>query len=1040
MRHAVQFLICVIVSVITLARGAGPVDFKRDIQPILEQRCYECHGEQKQKSGLRLDRKAAAFSVGDSGQPAILPSQSAASPLILRITSKDPDEVMPPKGEALSEAQVALLRQWIDQGAVWPDDGVKEKRHWAYDKPVRHPLPKVKNKKWPRNSIDYFVLEKLEKEKLKPSLEADRATLIRRVSLDLTGLPPTLQEVDEFLADKSANAFEKVVDRLLASPQFGERWARPWLDLARYADTAGYESDARRTMWPWRDWVIAALNKNMPFNEFTIEQLAGDLLPNPTREQKVATGFHRNTMTNNEGGTDDEEFRHEAVVDRVNTTMAAWMATTISCAQCHNHKYDPITMKEFYQLYAFLNSTADSDKQDDRPTMKVPTVEQEIGLARRRETLKSAEKKFKEATARPEIAAAQLKWERVTTAALTNWQALDPIEFTSTGGATLTKQPSGALLVSGTNPSNDTYHITAKVTQGTVTGLRLEVLDTGELKELGRGANSRFVLRALEAAVLKERETSVLKFTKAAADFSEKNFDIKNLLTGKGDGWTIATSDSRTRVRRSAYFTLEKPLEVESNATLSFTLKHSDKFAGANLMRFRIYATSSEEVGAPASVSNDVRTILLTEAEKRDDKQRAKLKEYFQSIAPELKEPREALAAARKAEKEWNDAIPIVAVLEELPKPRETHMLMRGSFLTKGERVRPGVPAVFNSIDTNQPSNRLTLAKWLVDTNNPLTARVMMNRFWDQIFGMGLVDTAEDFGTQGEPPSHPQLLDWLACEFMSSSRGNEAHSEKGENNQSLLTSAATGGWDMKRMLKLIVTSATYRQSSKVTAKAFQRDPYNRLLARGPRRRLEAEMVRDQALAVSGLLSRKAGGPSVMPPQPDGVWQVVYSGDKWETSKGEDKYRRGVYTFWRRTSPYPSMVSFDAPSREFCVVRRTRSNTPLQALTLLNDPVYVECAQALAKRMLTEGGPTDEERAAFGLRACLARAPRRDEAKKLAGLAQKELTRYRKDLASAAKLVKFAGANDKEPTDPAELAAWTVVANVLLNLDEFVMKP
>jgi hypothetical protein len=494
-------------------------------------------------------------------------------------------------------------------------------------------------------------------------------------------------------------------------------------------------------------------------------------------------------------------------------------------------------------------------------------------------------------------------------------------------------------------------------------------------------------------------------------------------------------------VRRSAYFTLEGAIEIATNTTLTFTLRHGDKFAGANLMRFRLYATGSKNVGAPATVPDDVRKILLTVAEQRGDKQRAKLKEYFESIAPELKETRDALAAARKSEKEFNDSIPIVSVMEELPKPRETHMLMRGSFLTKGEMVQPGTPAIFQPMDTKEPMNRLALARWLVATNNPLTARVIVNRFWEQIFGIGIVETVEDFGTQGEPPSHPALLDWLACEFMTP-EGRESlkrHHVAKENPDHDVTDHESRAWDIKRMLKLIVTSATYRQSSQGTPEMFQHDPYNRLLARGPRRRLDAEMIRDQALAVSGLLSHKLGGPPVMPPQPDGIWQVVYSGDKWETSKGEDKYRRGLYTFWRRTSPYPSMISFDAPSREFCVVRRTRSNTPLQALTLLNDPVYVECAQALAKRMLTEGGSTDEGRAAFGVHACLARQARPEEVKKLVRLARNELLHYEDDSASATNLLKFAGSVSAEKTAPSELAAWTVVANVLLNLDEFVMK-
>ncbi len=1045
-------LIALLVAFIAtpISRAATQVDFKRDVQPIFEQRCYECHGEKKQKSGLRLDRKAPVFQGGDSGKPAVVAGRSSESPLFHRVVSKDADEIMPPKGEPLSESQLALIRQWIDQGAVWPDDATAStKKHWAYERPVRPTIPKVNAQKSAvKNPIDAFVLEKLQQEKLKPSREADRATLIRRVSLDIIGLPPTLDEVDAFIADKSPDAYEKVVDRLLASPHFGERWARPWLDLARYADTQGYEKDNRRTMWPWRDWVITALNRNMPFDQFTIEQLAGDLLPNATQEQRVATGFHRNTMTNTEGGTDNEEFRHEAVVDRVNTTFGAWLATTINCAQCHNHKYDPLTMKEYYQAYAFLNNTADADSDDERPTMKVPTPEQATELVRRRDALKAATKKFDEAVSKPEIADAQRKWEAVAVLALTNWQTVVPNEFTSVGGAMLSKQASGAILVSGANPSNDTYRVSATISTETVTGIRLEVLETGELKTLGRGYNGLFVLRGFEASRIMGDQTNALKFSKATADFSEKNFDVQNLLTGKGDGWSIATSDPRTRVRRSAYFTLEKPLQLETNATLQFALKHNEKFAGANLMRFRLYATSAEQVSPPATLSNEVRTILLTAAEQRDDKQRTKLKEHFRSIAPELKEVRDALTSARRAEKELNDSIPIVSVLEELPKPRETHMLMRGSFLSKGERVQPGVPAVMNALDTNQPLNRLAFARWLVDTNNPLTARVMVNRFWEQLFGIGIVETSEDFGTQGEPPSHPKLLDWLACEFMNSEfripndeRSSKSetlgHSSGSSSSLDIRYSTFAQHWDMKHILRLIVTSATYRQSSRVTSESFQRDPYNRLLARGPRRRLEAEMVRDQALTVSGLLSRKLGGAPVMPPQPDGVWQVVYSGDKWETSKGDDKYRRGIYTFWRRTSPYPSMVSFDAPSREFCVVRRPRSNTPLQALTLLNDPVYVECAQALAKRMLNEGGETGEQRAAYGFRLCVAREAKTAEAKKLAALAEKEIARYTNDTDSAAKFVKFAGA--KEQSNSAELAAWIVVANVLLNLDEFVMK-
>lgn len=808
------------------------VDFAREIKPILAERCYECHGAQKQKASLRWDQKASPFAGGDSGQPAVFPGNSAASMLLQRVSSTDPKQVMPPKGAGLTPAQIALLKAWIDQGANWPDDGsAAQKKHWAYIKPERPPLPRLRQGEWPRNPIDAFILERLEQEGLKPAPEADRQTLLRRASLDLVGLPPTIQELDAFLADQTAGAWDKAVDRLLASPRYGERWARPWLDLARYADTQGYEKDNRRSQWPWRDWVIHALNRNLPFDQFTVEQIAGDLLPNATREQKVATGFHRNTMTNTEGGTDDEEYRHEAVVDRINTTMSVWMGTTFNCAQCHNHKNDPFTIKEYYRLLACLNSTADTDQPDERPTFRLPTPEQEARLKELRDGIAAKE-----------------------------------TEFNTTGAA-------------------------------------------------------------FDAALAK---------------------------------WELSAKTNLAKV--------------------------------------------------PTAISN----LLTLSPGKRNDKQRKELAAHYRSVAPELKPLRDELARLRKEEKELDQAIPITAVMEELSKPRETHLHIRGSFLSKGEKVQPGAPAVLHPLPTNLPP-RLALARWLVDTNNPLTARVIVNRLWESYFGIGIVETSQDFGSQGDLPSHPKLLDWLATEFMARQ------------------------WDLKAMHKLIVTSATYRQSSRVTPDLQQRDPYNRLLARGPRVRLEAEMVRDQALAISGLLSPKLGGPPVMPPQPDGIWQIVYSGDKWVTSKSDDKYRRGLYTFWRRSSPYPSMITFDAPTREFCVIKRSRSNTPLQALTLLNDPVYVEAAQALAERMLSEGGTTIEQRIRHGFRLTTARNPRPEETKRLLSLYETELTRFKADTAAAEKLLSHRAVAQLPGTVLAEQAAWTIVANVLLNLDEVIAK-
>jgi mono/diheme cytochrome c family protein len=999
------------------AQPGSPIGFQRDIQPIFESRCYECHGPKKDKGGLRFDRKATALNGADSGKPVIIPGKSDASPLLRHVTSANPDEMMPPKGERLSAAQVALLRKWIDAGADWPEDTAREKRHWAYVHPGFPTPPETRSRKWARNAIDQFVLARLEQEKLKPSSEADPAVLLRRVSLDLTGLPPSLEEVDAFLADGSSEAFEKVVDRLLASPAYGERWARPWLDLARYADTQGYEKDNKRTMWPYRDWVIKALNGNLPFDQFTIEQIAGDLLPEASQEQKVATGFHRNTMTNTEGGTDNEEFRYEAVVDRINTTFAAWMGTTISCAQCHNHKYDPFTTKEYYQIMAFLNHTADADADDEKPTMKVFKPGQREELKKLRDAEKAAEKELNDAVSSLDFAQAQAAWEARVAGEQTAWEALVPTEFKSEAGATLRTNNTKSIIAEGANPTNDTYVITASAMKGRLTGIRLEALETGPDKALGRHENGGFVLRRFEFSIKPDANEPArpAHWKSVSADFSQKDFDVTNLLTGKGDGWAVATFESKNRVRRSAYFALAEPAEVNEGATLTFTLRHSDKHPRANLRRFRLYATGAETVGPPTKLPEDVRAALAVAADRRELKLRATVRDHYKSIDPAVRSPRDSLAAAKKAADEFDAKIPITSVMVELEKPRETRRHVRGAYLTKAEVVTPGTPASMHPFSTSQPTNRLGFARWLVDTNNPLTARVIMNRFWEQYFGRGLVETVEEFGKQGEPPSHPELLDWLAAEFMRT------------------------GWDMKAMHKTIVMSATYRQASRVPLALAQRDPNNRLLARGPRVRLEAEMLRDQMLTVSGLLSHKIGGPSVMPPQPEGVWQVVYSGDKWETSKGEDKYRRGLYTFWRRTAPHPAMISFDAPSREFCVLRRNRSNTPLQALTTLNDPVAIEAAQALARRVASKGGSEPKQQALFAFRTVLARMPRTEELNRLAALYERELTHFKQDEAAARKMAGGATNEQSSGEDTAALAAWTVLVNVLLNLDETITK-
>jgi mono/diheme cytochrome c family protein len=823
------------------------VDFNRDVRPILSKNCFSCHGpdEGQRKAGLRLDRRDAATRPLESGATAIVPGDPEKSELIFRVTEPDETIRMPPRkaGDRLSDPEIATLRRWVEQGAPFSE-------HWAFVAPVARPSPTVRDRAWPRNGIDPWILERLEREGLRPSPEADRFALLRRASLDLRGLPPTPEELDAFEADTAPGSYERAVDRFLADPAFGERWARVWLDLARYADSAGYGSDPLRpNIYRYRDWVIDAFNRNLPYDQFTIEQLAGDLLPDPTLDQKIATAFHRNTMTNTEGGTDDEEFRVAAVKDRTDSTMQIWMGLTFGCAKCHSHKYDPISQSDYYSLFAFFNQTADTDQPDERPTLPAPTADQTHKLAEIDRQVAELKRQLDEPA--PELSASQAAWE----------------------------------------------------------------------------------------AQLRERVPSPARFA---------------------------------------------PL-----------------YAGVAAV-----APRARYLGLPGPV----RAAFDTPSPDRAPEQAEAVARYYRSkIAPQRQPLRDRIAVLEKSRPE----IAAVPVMVELPpdKRRATHLLNKGNFLDPGATVEAAVPSAFHPWPQDAPRNRLGLARWLVDPRNPLTARVAVNRLWAQLFGTGLVETEEDFGTQGEPPSHPELLDWLAIEYL------------------------RGGWDTKAMLRLMVTSATYRQSSRVTPDQLAQDPRNRLLSRSPRFRLEAEMVRDQALALSGLLSRRVGGPSVFPPQPDGLWQAAFNGQRtWATSAGADRHRRGLYTFWRRTVPYPSMAAFDAPSREICAVRRVRTNTPLQALVTLNDPVYVEAAQAMARRIVREGGSNTDERVRFALRLALGRPAAPEQAARLAELYVSELEHYRADPEAARLLATDPIGPLPGGMAPAELAAWTTVANVLLNLD------
>jgi Protein of unknown function (DUF1553)/Protein of unknown function (DUF1549)/Planctomycete cytochrome C len=984
-----------------------PVHFVRDIRPILAKNCFGCHGpdEKARKAKLRLD-------VEDSAKAVIVAGDVDASDLIKRISSGGDDRMPPPKtGSALPADQIDLITRWVKQGAKWG-------RHWAFEKPVRPPLPDVHLADWPKNPIDRFTLARLEKEGLKPSPEADKHTLARRVALDLTGLPPDPDLVKTFLADSSPEAYERLVDELLKSPAYGERWARTWLDLARYADTKGYEKDLGRTMWRYRDWVIDAFNRDLPYDLFTRDQLAGDLLPTPTADQLLATAFHRNTMVNDEGGTDDEEFRVAAVKDRVDTTIQVWMGLTMGCAKCHSHKYDPISQKEYYQLYAFFNQTEDADTNDERPKLPFPTKEQQEIVAKLQAEYMQVRQQIYTYT--DELKDAAGKWEEEARKH-TGWTIAKPTAMTAASGSTMKLQDDGSVLVEARRPARETYTVTIPAGTKPITGIRLEVLpDKSHPKTgVGRAENDgNFVLsRFAVAAKPKDEPAKTLSVTSAVADFSQDQYPVEHALKSpnrRKNGWAVAPKQLDIH---NAAFTLAEPYTPAEGAELEITLDHQFEFnyPGFSIGRFRLYVTSDLPATLTGDLPAELRVIFMIPAEKRTPEQNAYVWAYYAAISPLTKPLRDQLDAIQKK----IAAVLVVQtpVMKELPpdKQRPTKVHVRGNFLDQGDMVQPTMPAAFHPFPAGAPINRLGVAEWLMHRDNPLTARVAVNRFWAHLFGRGLVETQEDFGSQGQPPTHPELLDWLAVEFRDKD------------------------WSMKGLLKEIVMSATYRQSSRTTPDLAKRDPDNRLLARGPRFRMEAEMIRDTTLAASGLLSHKMFGPSVMPPQPEGLWKSVYSGEKWITAKGEDRYRRGVYTYVKRTSPYPAMTTLDAPSRETCTVRRITTNTPQQALVTLNDTAYVEMAQALARKMYAAGA-TPDQRIAHGVERALGRPARPDEVPVLKDLYESRLKHYTANPDDAKALATNPLGPPPETTPLPDLAALTAVANVMLNLDEFLTKP
>ena len=955
-------------SFVDAIHAEDTVRFGRDVLPILSTNCYACHGpdEHERKANLRFDVEADAKAEHDSGLT-IVPGKPEESTLMARITSTDPDVTMPPPDshKFLKPEQIETLRRWVAEGAKWG-------RHWSFEPVARLGI----TANTAVSPIDVLVSSTLASKKLELRPAAEPHPLVRRIWLDLTGLPPAVEVADQFAADPSDAAYEKMIDELLASPRFGEHWARMWMDLARYADTKGYEKDLGRTVWPYRDWLIKAINADMPLDQMTREQLAGDLLPNPTNDQLVATAFHRNTMSNDEGGTDDEEFRTIAVKDRVDTTLQVWMGLTAGCAKCHTHKYDPISQAEYYSLYSILNQTQDADRSDESPTLEfldAASVENRSRLAAKIDDLKAQLEVADEAATKQDNS--QWNYGAVTEAASAN-------------GATLVLRGDRSVFAKGTSPAEDVYSITMTIKPGRYTVLRIEAL-TEKFADgkLGVGRNPRdpnFVLSEFEVELVNGTEGKILSLANPRADFEQGGWPATAALDGDTKtGWAVSP---RQHEGHWALFEFAEPLELAADSILKFTLRqhYGDSLT---LRRFRISATDQ-----------DAASVKIPEA------------------SPEQRRLIDEIAAANAELENVNKGVPRVPVLRAVAddKLRATHIHRRGNFLDPGEEVSAGIPAAFHQLPEGTQINRLALAEWLMSPENTLTPRVWANRIWARLFGIGIVETEEDFGALGASPTHPELLDWLAAEY----RDN--------------------GWSLKQLLKAIVMSRTYRQSSDITPELQEIDPRNQLFSRGTRFRLSAETVRDESLAVAGLLSKKMGGPPVMPPQPDGLWRSTYNGQKWINAEGEDRFRRALYTYLKRTTPYPSMTTFDGGSGEVCQIRRIRTNTPLQALVTLNDPVYLEAAGALAKRMaMTEGGPV--EKASAGLRLALIRPLRDGETRPLIALQQDVQTAFGDDAKSPAELILSTRATKPDGMTDAEFASWIVVANTILNLDEFLTK-
>ncbi|MEA3207106.1 MAG: hypothetical protein QOE70_163 [Chthoniobacter sp.] len=1045
---------------------AGTVDFNRDIQPILSENCYHCHGPdaKARKAKLRLDRKEGALGKNEDGVAIVSPGQPAESELIARIFSTDPDEVMPtPKSNRkLTDAQKQLLKQWVEQGAPWAE-------HWAFVAPKRPAVPTIADcglriadlekrdatraaalrqktpewSHWPRNAIDNFVLARLLGEGLLPSHQAPPEKLCRRLHLDLTGLPPTPEELDAFLqsaeeaegtrggrglGEPIANpqsAIESLVDRLLASPRYGERMVWEWLDAARYADTNGYQGDPTRAMWYWRDWAIRALNENLPFDQFTIEQLAGDLLPNPTHEQLVATGFHRNHMINGEGGRIAEESRVDYVQDRVETTGTVWMGLTLNCCRCHDHKFDPIKQREYYQLSAYFNSIDETGANDAgglaNPIVSFPSPEQAKRTAELREAELAAALQRDDLEKR--LRAEQPSWEEALRAGGSaenppdpKWQVLVPAELYSDQGTVLTALEDGSIRASGPSPKTDDYSVTIHSQLAGITAIKLEALPDEALinKGPGRSDNGNFVLTEVSL----QDGGAPLGLSAVSVDFAQGGFSAQGPFDGDPKtGWAVMPQFGKAH---TLLFELSKPTGGGAERVLAF--RFSFQFGREHTLgHFRLSATTDHPALLRPIPDSIIKLIARPAAERSADEQKELTKLHLDT-SPELIAARKIADEAKKAREGYEKTLPRTMVMRERAKPRDTFILVKGAYDKFGDKVEHGTPAVLPALAADAPKTRLALARWLVSPEHPLTARVTVNRYWQLFFGRGLVKTVDDFGVQGEKPTHPELLDWLACEFVES------------------------GWDVKHLIRLIVTSATYQQASGWSAGPPAQppgwtpadDPENQLLARGPRFRLPSWMLRDQALAVSGLLVEKIGGPPVKVYQPANVWEDATFGQiKFTQDHGEALYRRSLYIFWRRIVG-PTLF-FDVASRQNCAVKVGRTNTPLHALVTLNDVTYVEAARALAERMLRQGGSGDAERIAYGFRLCTSRIPTAGEQNVLAGSLARFRQQYTSDPEAARKLIATGESKPDGKIAAEELAAQTSLALLLLNLDETLSK-